>query len=115
MMIGLKHECPHVSVDAPVADEASVVRTNCCLAMGRPVVATDHGGAREQLSGGRMAWLTPPSDPVALAQAIDEALDLPVAERELLAPSAIANVRARFSKDTMCAHTLLVYRELVGI
>jgi glycosyltransferase involved in cell wall biosynthesis len=84
-------------------------------AMGRPVVATDHGGAREQLSGGRMAWLTPPSDPVALAQAIDEALDLPVAERELLAPSAIANVRARFSKDTMCARTLLVYRELVGI
>jgi glycosyltransferase involved in cell wall biosynthesis len=84
-------------------------------AMGRPVVATDHGGAREQLSGGRMAWLTPPGDAVALAQALDEALDLPVAERELLAPSAIANVRARFSKDTMCARTLLVYRELVGI
>ena len=83
-------------------------------AMGRPVVATDHGGAREQLLGGRMAWLTPPSDQVALAQAIDEALDLPVAERELLAPSAIANVRARFSKDAMCARTLLVYRELVG-
>ncbi|GIK98716.1 MAG: glycosyl transferase [Alphaproteobacteria bacterium] len=84
-------------------------------AMGRPVVATDHGGAREQLSGGRMAWLTPPDDPVALAQAIDEALDLPVAERELLAPSAIANVHARFSKDTMCARTLMVYRELVPI
>lgn len=83
-------------------------------AMGRPVVATDHGGAREQLAGGRMAWLTPLNDAVALAQAIDEALDLPVAERELLAPSAIANVRARFSKDTMCARTLLVYQELVG-
>src|SRR5690606_6230763 len=83
-------------------------------AMGRPVVATDHGGAREQLSGGRMAWLTPLGDAAALAQALDEALDLPVAERELLAASAIANVRARFSKEAMCARTLLVYRELVG-
>lgn len=83
-------------------------------ALGRPVVATDHGGAREQLSGGRMAWLTPVGDSAALAQAIDEALNLPVAERELLAPSAIANVRARFGKDAMCQRTLLVYRELVG-
>lgn len=83
-------------------------------AMGRPVVATDHGGAREQLSGGRMAWLTPLGDADALAQAINEALDLPVAERELLAPAAIANVRMRFTKDAMCQRTLLVYRELVG-
>lgn len=83
-------------------------------AMGRPVVATDHGGAREQLSGGRMAWLTPLGNAGALAQAIDEALSLPVAERELLAPAAIANVRVRFTKDAMCQRTLLVYRELVG-
>jgi glycosyltransferase involved in cell wall biosynthesis len=83
-------------------------------AMGRPVVATDHGGAREQLSGGRMAWLTPLGSAAALAQAIDEALSLPVAERELLAPAAIANVRVRFTKDAMCTRTLLVYRELVG-
>jgi glycosyltransferase involved in cell wall biosynthesis len=83
-------------------------------AMGRPVVATDHGGAREQLSGGRMAWLTPLENAPALATAIDEALSLPVAERELLAPSAIANVRLRFAKDAMCQRTLLVYRELVG-
>lgn len=83
-------------------------------AMGRPVVATDHGGAREQLSGGRMAWLTPLGDADALAQAINEAINLPVAERELLAPAAIANVRMRFTKDAMCQRTLLVYRELVG-
>lgn len=83
-------------------------------AMGRPVVATDHGGAREQLSGGRMAWLTPLGDADALAQAINEAINLPVAERELLAPAAIANVRMRFTKHAMCQRTLLVYRELVG-
>ena len=61
-----------------------------------------------------MAWLTPLGDANALAQAIDEALNLPVAERELLAPAAIANVRVRFAKDAMCQRTLLVYRELVG-
>jgi glycosyltransferase involved in cell wall biosynthesis len=61
-----------------------------------------------------MAWLTPLGSAAALAQAIDEALSLPVAERELLAPAAIANVRVRFTKDAMCTRTLLVYRELVG-
>ncbi|MGC2413078.1 MAG: glycosyltransferase family 4 protein, partial [Stellaceae bacterium] len=32
-------------------------------AMGRPVVATDHGGARETIQPGVTGWLAPPSDP----------------------------------------------------
>ena len=33
-------------------------------AMGRPVVATDHGGARETIAPGVTGWLAQPSDPV---------------------------------------------------
>src|SRR5882762_5298657 len=45
-------------------------------AMGRPVVATDHGGARETILPGTTGWLVPPHDPAALATAIEEALAL---------------------------------------
>ena len=31
-------------------------------AMGRPVIATDHGGARETVLPGKTGWLTPPGD-----------------------------------------------------
>ena len=34
-------------------------------AMGRPVVATDHGGARETIVPGITGWLVPPRDPAA--------------------------------------------------
>ena len=36
-------------------------------AMGRPVVATDHGGARETILPGVTGWLAAPGDPAALA------------------------------------------------
>ena len=43
-------------------------------AMGRPVVATDHGGARETIAPGVTGWLARPSDPVSLAAAIAAAV-----------------------------------------
>jgi glycosyltransferase involved in cell wall biosynthesis len=83
-------------------------------AMGRPVVAGDHGAAREQLAEGLMSWLVAPDDPAAIAAAIGEALDLTGEERSRFAPAVIAAARARFSKDVMCARTLAVYAELLG-
>src|SRR6202030_1487566 len=66
-------------------------------AMGRPVVATDHGGARETVIPGSTGWLVPPSDTAALAQAIGEALSLDPGEREALAQRARAHVAAGFN------------------
>jgi glycosyltransferase involved in cell wall biosynthesis len=82
-------------------------------AMGRPVVATDHGGARETIVPGVTGWLVPPRDPVALASAIDEALSLGAKEREGLARRAITHVAARFTHEGMCARTIEVYEELL--
>ena len=50
-------------------------------AMGRPVVATDHGGARETIVAGVTGWLAAPGNPAALAAAIGEALALDDAAR----------------------------------
>ena len=81
-------------------------------AMGRPVIATDHGGAKETVLPSETGWLTPPGDAQALAQALDAALSLTGAERARMAEAATANVRRNFSKQAMTARTLEVYAEL---
>jgi glycosyltransferase involved in cell wall biosynthesis len=82
-------------------------------AMGRPVVATDHGGARETILPGVTGWLVPPRDPAALAPAIGLALSLGAAERRDLAARARAHVAACFTREAMCARTIKVYKELL--
>ena len=44
------------------------------LSAGTPVIATDGGGVREQVDAGRTGLVIPPSDPAALAAAVDEVL-----------------------------------------
>lgn len=83
-------------------------------AMGRPVVATDHGGARETVVPGVTGWLVPPGDSAALAQVLDTVLHLSAAERVALGERAREFVHQRFSKARMCAATLRVYGELLA-
>ena len=82
-------------------------------AMGRPTIATDHGGARETLVHGETGWLTPPGDVRALITALEEALDLDPSARQALAGRAMARARANFSKQNMCDATLAIYHELL--
>ncbi len=81
--------------------------------MGRPVVATDHGGARETIVPSVTGWLVPPRDPTALAAAIGEALGLAAPERRQLAERSIAHIAARYTSEAMCAGTIRVYEELL--
>ena len=82
-------------------------------AMGRPVVATDHGGARETIVPGVTGWLVPPREPAALAIAINEALALGRDERQQLGRRAIAHIATNFTREAMCARTIEVYEELL--
>lgn len=82
-------------------------------AMGRPVVATNNGAARENVLDGRTGTLVPPGNPAALAQALDAALAIGSAERETRAALAIQFVRENFTRELMCARTLGVYDELI--
>lgn len=83
-------------------------------AMGRPVIVTAHGATGETVLPGRTGWLTAPGDPEALAQALDRFLALSADERGGMAQDAIEHVRANFGKETMCARTMDVYREVLG-
>jgi glycosyltransferase involved in cell wall biosynthesis len=82
-------------------------------AMGRPLVASDHGGARETIVAGETGWLVPPGDAAALAAALARALALEPPARRALGLRAMAHARAHYGRDLMCARTLAVYRELL--
>ena len=82
-------------------------------AMGRPVIATDHGGARETVVPGSTGWLVPPGDPAALAAAIGEVLTLDQAERGALGRRSRAHIAAGFTREAMCARTIDIYEELL--
>ena len=72
-------------------------------AMGRPVVATDHGGARETIVPGVTGWLVPPRDPAALAAAIGEALSLGGERAAAACPARDRARRGRYTREAMCA------------
>ena len=82
-------------------------------AMGRPVIATAHGGALETVRPGETGLLVPPGDAAALAEALAATLDLDPATRLALARHQIAHVREHFSSALMTRRTLDVYEELV--
>lgn len=83
-------------------------------AMGRPLIVTDIGAVRETVVAGETAWVVPPADPDALAQALAEVLDLTPEQRYHLAERAMAHVDERFTKDHMCAETLALYNEVLS-
>lgn len=82
-------------------------------AMGKPIIATDHGGAQETVINNETGWLIPPNDSDALAQAIREALDLTPAQRSVLATRAMSHIAHNFTKEIMADKTLNVYAELL--
>jgi glycosyltransferase involved in cell wall biosynthesis len=82
-------------------------------AMGRPVIATAHGGAQETITQGDTGWLVPPGDAAALAAALAQALDQDPTARLAMSRREIAHVRAHFTSNLMAARTLTVYRELL--
>ena len=84
-------------------------------AMGRPVIATDHGATRETVLPGVTGWLVPPGDAGALADAIRTALSLDAAQREEMAAVARAHIVDNFTVERMCAMTLDVYADVLGI
>ncbi len=82
-------------------------------AMGRPIVATNHGGALETVIDGETGWLIPPHSPDKLAKAIEEAISLTPEQRSTLAGKAMKHVNENFTKEIMTNRTLDVYAELL--
>jgi glycosyltransferase involved in cell wall biosynthesis len=82
-------------------------------AMGLPVIATDHGGARETVVAGQSGLLTPPGDAAALADALADLLGRTPEQLAKMGAKGRAHVAARFTVERMCAGTLALYRDLI--
>jgi glycosyltransferase involved in cell wall biosynthesis len=83
-------------------------------AMMRPIVAAADGGLPETLRDRVTGWLVPTGDAAALAEVLEEALDLPSEERDDMGRRGRRLVADRFSLERMAASTLQVYEELLG-
>lgn len=82
------------------------------MASARPVVAAAAGGVLELVDHGRTGLLTPPGDPIALAEAIASLLRSPD-ERLRLAAEGRREVERRFSVDDDAAGLERLWREVV--
>jgi glycosyltransferase involved in cell wall biosynthesis len=85
-----------VAVLASLRPEAGPLAALEALSLGLPIVATDHGGSAEYLSGGR-GILVPPGDAEALAEGIRQALD--PSRRAALAEAGRAFVAAHHDRS----------------
>ena len=81
------------------------------MAMGRPVVATAHGGSLETVADAETGTLVPPGDADALAEAIG-ALARDPAARAAMGARGRTRARRHFSTDAMVTATLNVYASL---
>ena len=82
--------------------------------MGRPVIASDHGGARETVLPNRSGLLIPPNNTEALGHALSALLSAPDEERRRMGEAGRAYVRANFSLERMCTETIAVYCRLLS-
>lgn len=83
-------------------------------AMGKIVVASNHGGSLDSVIDGKTGRLFYNNNAASLAEAIDWALSLSEGEEEKIAKAAIKNVKDNFTKEIMCDKTIKVYEELMA-
>jgi len=84
------------------------------MAMGKPVIATAHGGSLETVIPGENGWLVQPSDSQALAVAIDEALAMNEEQLKKFGQNGKQRVLDNFTAQAMCEQTLAFYYELIN-
>jgi glycosyltransferase involved in cell wall biosynthesis len=82
-------------------------------AMGRVVIAGNHGGAGETIADGETGFLVPPGNAAALAQAVDAALDMSADDRVAFGQHVRARVCETYSVAAMQEAVLAVYAELL--
>ncbi len=83
-------------------------------AMGRPVIAFDHGGASESILHEKTGWLAKPNDADDLGNCIKVALSLSASRRRKLARDTRSHITASFSTAKMCRDTIKIYSRLLA-
>jgi glycosyltransferase involved in cell wall biosynthesis len=119
-LVGLCEDMPAAMLASDVVVSASSTQPEAfgrvaveAQAMGRPVVATAHGGSLETVLDRKTGWLVKPADVHALSEALAEAVQ-DRKKRERFGRYGFRWVRERFTVRRMCEETLHLYQELVS-
>ena len=82
-------------------------------AMGRPVIAFNHGGTSETIIHNQTGYLIKPGDIDELSQYLEKILLLDSVNRFKIAKKARENVVKNFSRDKMTSNTIQIYKEII--
>lgn len=82
-------------------------------AMGRTVIASNHGGVTETIVDGTTGWLAPVEDPGAWAAGLGRAIDIGPTRRREMGEVGRNRARQLYSADAMCAQTLAAYERVL--
>ncbi len=82
-------------------------------AMGRLIIATNHGGSQETIKDNQTGFLVKVNDAYDLAEKIDYVLNLSLSERQRMEQDAIAHIQRHFTVQHMVEKTLDVYTEVL--
>lgn len=105
----------HVVVSASLDPEAFGRVAIEAQAMGRPIIATNHGGSTETVLHGQTGWLVTPGSEEEMERALREALTLPQSTLQAIGHTGMEHVRHHFSSELMCHKELDVYEHLLGV
>jgi glycosyltransferase involved in cell wall biosynthesis len=83
-------------------------------AMGRVVIASNHGGTTETVVDGSTGWLVPPQNAAAWATTMSRAIDLGSGERGKMGETGMNRTRQLYRVDVMCAATLAAYERVLN-
>ena len=84
-------------------------------AMERPVLVSDHGGARETVVEGETGWRLPVGDAEAWAGGLKTALETTPERRQAMGRAGAARAKKLYSVEAMCAATMTVYGRILEV
>lgn len=82
--------------------------------MGKPVLASDHGGTTETVVNGETGWLVKVDDAEAWALAMTKAVEMGPSRLAAMGQAAANRARRLYSVDAMCEATLAAYAQVLA-
>jgi glycosyltransferase involved in cell wall biosynthesis len=82
-------------------------------AMGKMLIATNHGGACETVIDGETGWLVEPGNIEQLKEALEKVLNISDKKREEVSAKAKQNIKNNFSLEGMTTKTINIYKGIL--
>ena len=82
-------------------------------AMGRPVIAFNHGGSVELIKENKNGILSPTFNIKKFAENISRLLSLSLAERKKISEESVRRVNKKYLTSMMCKKTIKLYKNLI--